>query len=304
MKILVAHYGRMFDTAPIETYARSMIRALRERGHEVVESPKTPPQAKLVYKEVDLLIDIDCGRDEKGELRWHAEKEKPGCPSVVYFIDSHGHPELHRRIAPRYDHVFFAVWDKRDLFAKHPSAHWCPNFTDAMWFDKDRFTANIHFQFGFFGSKGGLDRANPMKEIANKNGWKVRVDQIRKDGRQRWPYTGQAMRECQFLFNHGQKHDGPNLRVMESMLIGRTLLNDVDDRSGMGKLFEPGVHYVPYGSFSNGAYSYDGLEESMQWCIDNEVSARCIAGVAYNEVKAKHLVENRIDQILEVVRVK
>jgi hypothetical protein len=251
---------------------------------------------------MDLLLDIDCGRDEKGHLRWHGETEKPGCPSAVYLIDSHGNPELHRAVAPRYDHVFFAVHAKRDLFAGHKSAHWSPNFTDAMWFDNENLkTDYTDHIFGFFGSKGGLDRADPMKVIAEANGWKCRVDQIRKEGRQRWPFTGIAMRECRYLFNHGQKHDGPNLRVMESMLTQRTLITDTDERDGMSKLFEPWVHYVPYGNFTNGVYSYDGLEGAMKWCIDNEVSARVIAGHAYNEVKAKHLVGNRIDQILEAV---
>jgi len=302
MKILVAHNGKMFDSQPIETYARSMIRVLRERGHEVIESPKHPPVARAVYKEVDLLLDIDCGRDDKGQLRWHGEKDKPDCPSAVYLIDSHGYPEMHQKLARKYDHVFFAVWSKRDLFAAHKSAHWSPNFTDDKWFDRELFQGSrLHYDFGFFGSKGGLDRANPMKEVAEKYGWAVRIDQIRRPEKHRWPYTGQAMYECNYLFNHGQKHDGPNLRVMESMLVGRTLINNSDSRDGMNKLFEPYIHYVPFGEFKEGTYRCDDLRDAMLFCKNNPLSARLIAGHAYNEVKAKHLVGNRIDQILEIV---
>ena len=302
MKILVAHNGKMYDSQPIETYARSMVRVLRERGHEVIESPKSPPIARAVYKEVDFLLDIDCGRDDKGQLRWHGEQSKPDCPSAVYLIDSHGYPEMHQKLARKYDHVFFAVWDKRDLFASHKSAHWCPNFTDAKWFDRELFEGSrLHYDFGFFGSKGGLDRANPMKEVAERYGWKVRIDQIRRPEKHRWPHTGQAMYECNYLFNHGQKHDGPNLRVMESMLVGRTLINNSDNRDGMSKLFEPYVHYVPFGEFKDGVYNCDNLKDAMLFCRNNPVSAKLIANHAYNEVKAKHLVGNRIDQILEAV---
>jgi len=302
MKFLVAHNGRMFGNEPIETYARSMIRVLREKGHEVVETVKKPLFNVEVYRSVDYLLDIDCGRDERGLLRWHAEHMKPPCKSIVYFIDSHGYPDDHKRLAPRYDHVFFAVWNRRDLFAKHPSAHWSPNFTDKKWFDKENLKhVQVHYDFGFFGSKGGLDRAYPMRDIAESMGCTYRIAQVRKPEKPRWPYTAEAMRECNYLFNHGQKHDGPNLRVMESMMVGRPLITDVDATDGMGKLFTPYKHFVPYGEFKDGKYSHEGLKEAMLFCRNNPVSAGIIANNAYQEVKSHHLVENRIDQILEVV---
>lgn len=297
MRILVAHNWQYHNSRPVDNYALSMIRELRNQGHEVIPTLKTPPTAREVYKYIDLLLDIDCGRNDKGELRWHGEVEKPDCPSAVYFIDSHGYPSLHRRLAKNYDHVFFAVWDKRDLFAKHPSAHWCPNFTDLEWFDVDAHSPKTPFDFGFYGSKGGLDRANPLIKIANDNGWIADVQQIGAGGRHRWPETAAAMAQCKVLFNHGQKHDGPNLRVMESMAMKRPLISDQDPRSGMDKLFEPGVHYIPYE-----AYTYNHLEERMRWSLENPDKAKLIALHAYDEVKEKHLVKNRIDQILKTIK--
>lgn len=298
MRILAAHNWQHYRAEPVENYARSMIRTLRELGHEVVETVKTAPVAREIYKEVDFLLDIDCGRNNKGELRWHGETQKPDCPSAVYFIDSHGYPSLHKRLAKNYDHVFFAVWDKRDLFAKHPSAHWCPNFTDLKWFNGDDYSSLTQFDFGFYGSKGGLDRAKPMIYVANNNNWTSDVRQISRQGKHQWPETATAMRACRFLFNKAQKHDGPNLRVMESMAMKRPLICDQDSRSGMDKLFEPGVHYIPYEYFK-----YKGLEERMKWCMDNPDAAQLIALHAYDEVRAKHLVKNRIEQILEVINV-
>lgn len=297
-KILVAHNFKIHNKRAVENYALSMIRDLRFRGHEVFETVKEPPNPhSRLYDGMDLLLDIDCGRDSAGNLFWHGQERKPKVKSAVYFIDSHGYPTLHKRIAPNYDHVFFAVWDKRDLFAKHPSAHWCPNFTDHAWFDGDAYRmAERRFDFGFYGSKGGLERAKPLIELANSNRWTADVRQVNIGERHRWPATAEAMAACRFLFNHGQKHDGPNLRVMESMCMLRPLITDQDPRSGMDKLFTPDVHYIPYE-----AYTYTGLQSAMRFCIDYPERAKFIAQTAYNEVKAKHLVRNRMDQILEVV---
>ena len=299
MRIMVAHLARIWKDRVVETYARSMIRVLRERGHTVIEAGKTP---HANYSDVDLLLDIDCGRDEKGDLRWHGESAVPNVHSAVYFIDSHGHPDLHRRIAPHYDHVFFAVWSKRDLFSRHNSAHWCPNFTDKTWFDGSQYQSGVFSaDFGFFGSKGGLDRAAPLQKIALARGWSTDVRQINYQERHRWPHTAEEMAKCRVLFNHGQKHDGPNLRVLESMAMKRPLITDDDPLDGMQNIFMPYAHYIPYGNFNVNTRTYDhiGLEEAMEMAL--QPSAMAVAETAYNEVMEKHLVENRIDQILEVV---
>lgn len=302
MKILFAHrtdlYG-LYGKKPVETYSRSMVRVLREKGHDVIETSKKPLKNKDAYKQFDLLIDMDCGRDNDGRLDWHGNDRKPpGVRSAVIFIDSHGYPDLHRRLAKRYDHVFFAVWHRRDLFSSHPSAHWCPNFTDLKWFDGEKYpSANLaKYDFGFFGSKGGLGRAKPLIQIANDKGWSHDVRQIASGNKHRWPETATAMSNCKILFNHQQKHDGPNLRVMESMAILRPLICDYDPVSGMGQLFEPWKHYIPYES-----YTYKGLQQAMDWLMAFPHEREKVAQQAYGEVTRKHLVEHRINQILEVI---
>jgi len=278
-----------------------MIRVLRERGHTVIEAGKT---AHANYSDVDLLLDIDCGRDETGKLDWHGETVVPQCRSAVYLIDTHGHPTLHGRIAKNYDFVFFAVWAKRDVFSGLDSAHWCPNFTDKRWFDGSDYQGLVpSVDFGFFGSKGGLDRADRMKTAAEKNKWTYQVRQVNYQERHRWPYTAEAMANCKVLFNHGQKHDGPNLRVIESMAMQRPLVTDFDPMDGMSKLFTPDEHFIDYGNFikETGTYSYEGLEQAMYQALHSP-HAQAAAASAYDLVMKNHLVENRIDQILEVMK--
>jgi hypothetical protein len=218
----------------------------------------------------------------------------------VYFIDTHGQPTLHKRLAENYDHVFFAVQSRRDVFAKHKSAHWCPNFTDIEKFNGDNWDlVETKFDFGFFGSKGGLKRTVPLVDVCEKRDWKYDIRQVGVPWKHRWPRTQQAMAGCNALFNHGQKHDGPNLRVMESMAMNSPLITDVDPLDGMNDLFEEGVHYLGYE-----AYTYKGLEKAMNFTIEFPEQAARIASAAYREVREKHLVGNRIEQILEVVNSK
>jgi hypothetical protein len=274
-----------------------MVRAFRELGHEVIEAPKSRFKRDDNYNLFDILIDIDCGRDLSGNNHFHLHDGPVPIPSVAFLIDTHGNPDLHQRISRHADHVFFAVWDKRDLFTDHPSAHWAPNFTDLNFFDKMKYnevTPNI--DFGFFGTKGGQDRANKMIEYCKANDWTYDVDEIGRKGKHRWPETARRMAHCRWLFNHGQKHDDPNLRVMESMAMGKPLITGTDIRSGMGYLFEPWQHYIPYE-----AYSYEGLLDRMKWVNNKPEAAKKIAMQAYEEVCKNHLTEHRVNQILEVV---
>lgn len=285
----------------VQNYAQSVVREIEKLGHKVTSiGPGTNTDLNYFnFDNYDLLIDLDCGRDSNtGKLNfWFQEDGLKTCPilSSVWFIDSHGNPSLHKRISKQYDHVFFAVWDKRDLFVKHKSAYWLPNATDSKWFNSSFVNALPKYDFGFFGSKMGLVRADPMKEICDKHNWSHDIREIGKVYKQRWPRTAEAMGDCAILFNHGQKHDGPNLRVMESMAMGIPLINDQDDRSGMDQLFTADEHYISYEH-----HSYQGLEEAMNWTIKNYNSAVRMAEEAMSIVNSKHLIKHRVKEILEV----
>jgi hypothetical protein len=214
--------------------------------------------------------------------------------SLIPTHNSHGHPDLHKAVSSDYDHVFFAVWARRDLYADHPSAHWCPNSSDPRWFDWT-IVKNIKpkYDFGFIGSKGGLERAKQMVEICERNGYTYTVKQVSKAHRHKWPHCAKAMAEARFLFNRGQKHDGPNQRVIESMLLNRPLLSDLDERDGMSKLFVENYHFL--------GYRPDNLEEKMKWLMENESIAKQMAYKAYCEAYASHTIKERMKQILEVL---
>jgi hypothetical protein len=297
MKILFAYYKHYINHEPVPSYGRSMVRELKALGHDVIEVDKTRFDDPEKYKRFDLLIDLDSGRNTDGKYDWHLFKDRVPIPSVAYLIDTHGKPDEHARVAARADHVFFAVWDKRDVFADHPSAHWLPCFTDEEYFNLGHRAETPEFNWGFFGSKGGLARAEPMILICKKHGFTYDVDQVGKQYRVQWPHTAQRMGNCEALYNCGQKHD-VNQRIFESMMVGRPLVTNYDDRMGIGWLFERWQHYIPYES-----YTMEGLERAMTFVARKPEAAKKIAEQAYNEVKQKHLVQHRVAKVLEVVNV-
>ena len=131
--------------------------------------------------------------------------------------------------------------------------------------------------------------------MAQRNTWKVDVREIGKSGG-RWPRTAEAMAHCKVLFNRGQKHDGPNQRVIESMLMERPLVTDRDKRDGMSRLFIEGEHYLGYDSDSE-------LANNIQWCLREPSLAISMARRGYKLAVEKHQVKNRVEQILEVTGV-
>jgi len=309
MKIILG-YRQEFDPRdqkPIETYSRSFHHYLNQAGHTVLAVGEGHPfqdidQIGDIWKSWDLWLDIEQGRNNKGELRFqYADQnrtDKVQLPSAVRYVDSHGNPSLHHRGAKKYDHVFFAVWDKRDLFANHPSAHWCPNASDERWFYRLPNLDFYSFPIGFYGTKDGLDRADDLKRICEIREISPDVREIGRNGKHRWPETCRSMNQCKVLFNKGQKHDGPNQRVIESMLVGRPLITDKDARDGISKLFIENEHYLGY---SNQAELGVQLDWAMSECEGKDTLAISMAERALLIVKEKHLIQHRINQILEVV---
>jgi hypothetical protein len=281
------------------SYTDSTYKAFKDLGHNVtcMGEGHNYRSFKDIYphdfQSYDLFLDLDCGRNKEGNLAFL--EERAPILSAVRYVDTHGHPSLHKRQAKYYDHVFFAVWDKRDIFTNHPSVHWCPNASDVRYFYKgilpDQHASRPH-DIGFFGSKGGIDRADILKPIAQRHTWALDVREIGKHG-QRWPRTSEAMARCKVLFNCGQKHDGPNQRVIESMLMERPLVTDRDPRDGMSKLFEEGEHYLGYATEAE-------LANQIDWCLREPSLAASMARRAYALAVEKHQVKNRVEQILEV----
>jgi hypothetical protein len=300
MNILLGYRQDVWRDRPVETYARSVHHELQQAGHSVTpvgEGHELVSAGEHVdEKDYDLFLEIDCGRNQKGEFGFEQPTVKFSIPSAVWFIDSHGQPDLHQNIAHYYSHIFFAVWFRRDLFAAHNSAHFLANATDLRWFNDDEsMTLDAEFDFGFFGSKGGLDRADPLKSVCINNNWSYDIRQVGRPYRHKWPMTRTAMANCNALFNHGQKHD-VNQRIFESIVLRRPLINNYDVSSGIDKLLKVNQHYIPYES-----YTYVGLEDSCRWVYNNPVKSRQVATQAYNHVTAEHLVSNRVELITEIV---
>lgn len=298
MNILVS-FRQDIRRTPVQCYAHSYVNELKAMGHSVI-TRGTNHEIQIISESdlhsIDFILEIENGRDENGNLPFQVAGLTTNIPKVVLLIDSHGHPDLHEKIAKKYDHVFFAVWARRELFKDHKSAHWCPNATDLKWFGYENFKhVPKKNDIVFIGSKKGLIRANSLQEICNKNGWAADIREVVKPRRHRWPVTGEAMAAAKIGYNRGQKHDGPNQRVLETMAGKLPLLNDLDPTDGMDKIFVNGKHYIGYDR-NNAA----DLEEKIFYLLDNPSKAEEIALAGYNETKEFHLVKNRVRLISEI----
>lgn len=299
MNIVLAFRQDVRNGVPVECYPRSFYRVLKEKGHKVTscgEGHQISFLGELDQKKFDVVIEIENGRNSEGKLVFQQSEANWIIPSLLLAVDPHGSPGVHQYVSVCYTHILFSPWVKRDLYTRHPSAHWCPNSTDLKWFDRSLFKSiTPQFDFVFHGSKLGLPRANKLVEICEKRKWTYSVKQISKSGKQKWPAFGQSLALGNIGYNFGQKCDSPNLRVMETMATGIPLLNDLTPLDGMGKLFVEGKHFIGY------QRDWSDLEEKMEWMIMNTSKCKEIAETAYLEVKEKHTIENRVNQILEVL---
>jgi hypothetical protein len=299
MNIILGYRQDIHNDRPVECYARSAAFYLEQLGHKVIsvgEGHGFDSVDDLDWTKWDAFIEIDNGRNKEGKLFFQQPRHRVALPTAVWLIDSHGQSDVHKDVSSSYDHVFFAVWDKRGLFNGHPSAHWCPNASDPRWFSWEKVKdIPAKYDFGFIGSKGGIHRTDALVEICEKNGYTYTVKQVSKAHRHKWPHCAEAMAEARFLFNRGQKHDGPNQRVIESMLLNRPVLTDLDERDGMSKIFTDYRHFVGYKKDNS------DLEEKMKWMMGDPYRASRIAYDAYLEAYNEHTVKVRMKQILEVL---
>jgi hypothetical protein len=308
--ILLAYRVDHHEGIPVPTYSLCFHRELENLGHDVFPVGEGHPNRSIkdmsdyLINQNDLFIDLDCGRNRKGDHHFQNTPDiKIRIPTAVWFIDSHGNPTLHHRLGKRYNHVFFAVYNKRDIFANYPSAHFLPSASDLKYFnylEHQDIHSKPKYVAGFFGSRHGLHRADILKEVCEKNKWSYDIREVSRQYKHRWPRTAKAMCDCRILFNRGQKHD-INQRIFESMLCNRPLLMNRDPLSGLSLLFKEGDHYLGY----NGRSGEETTEIALQiiWCRDNADLAKDMAQRAYNLVKKKHLISHRVKKILEVCNV-
>jgi hypothetical protein len=284
----------------IETYAKAFSHYMA-KTHEVLEigAGTDIPNVSAIDPSINLewIIDLDAGRDTQGNFSFSLPDTPHKSKRAVWFIDSHGQPSLHHRLSAHYDAVFFAVWARRDLFAKHPNANWLPCCTDIRWFHP-LYTGIpvIKYDWGFFGSRHGLDRAAELKTICERLGYTYDIREVARSFTHKWIHTGCAMAACRNLFNKGQKHDSPNQRVMESMLVGAPLLTNIDPVDGMNLLFTEGEHYI--------GYTDDTLEERVKWMVEHRGECATIAKAAQQRVIDRHTMDKRVAAMCEVLNVK
>src|SRR3990167_1184279 len=90
MRICLAFRQDIRAGKEVECYARSFLRVLLEKKHKVTtcgEGHAVPFLGELKQKDFDLLIEIENGRNGKGELLFQQSKVNWEIPTALWAID-------------------------------------------------------------------------------------------------------------------------------------------------------------------------------------------------------------------------
>jgi len=204
----------------------------------------------------------------------------PGKKSCFWEIDNHIHRGADVDKYERVDHVFVTQKHFLDLYPKEKTS-WLPLAADP---EKHRLFEEepLEYDVGFLGN----DTYPRRRELLDKIGENFKL--LRSTSAPGEEYSRKLSR-CKILFNCSMDND-LNMRVFESISIGRLLLTDKVD--GIDDLLTDGEHYVSY-------YDWEDLEKQISHYLNPESSREKIAKAGAEWIRAQHTYQHRLETILK-----
>lgn len=206
----------------------------------------------------------------------------PGKKSCYWEIDNHIHCGRDVDKYQKVDKVFVAQKYFLDLYPREKTI-WLPLAADPekhRLFDDEPITYDV----GFLGN----DTYPRRRDLLDKIGSKYKLLRSTSDPGE--PYS-RLLSRCKILFNCSMDND-LNMRVFESISIGRLLLTD--KVYGIDDLLKDGVHYVSYGD-------WEDLDNSISYFLEHDEERERIAKAGAAWIRAKHTYQHRLETILEVM---
>jgi len=205
----------------------------------------------------------------------------PGKVSCLWEIDNH--IQRGRKIDDyqRVDKIFIAQKYFLSLYPKEKTT-WLPLAADP---EKHKLYPDepLEYDVGFIGN----DTYPRRRDLLDKIGSKFKL--LRTTSQPGEEYS-RLLSRCRILFNCSMDND-LNMRVFESMSIGRLLLTDKVD--GIDDLFEEGKHYVSYDS-------WEILYKQIVYYLQHFKEGNDIGMAAAALIRAKHTYKDRLETILKV----
>jgi spore maturation protein CgeB len=208
----------------------------------------------------------------------------PGKKSCLWEIDNHIQQGRKIDNYNKVDYVFITQKYYQSLYPEKKT-HWLPLAADP---EKHRLYPEepIMYDVGFLGN----DTYPRRKDLLDKIGAKYKL--LRSTSKPGEEYSRMLSR-CKILFNCSMEND-INMRVFESISIGRLLLTDKVPHQD--ELLKDGEHYVSFNE-------WEDLDQKISYYLSHEKEREDIAKTGAEYVHAVHTYKERLETILEVMGV-
>lgn len=209
---------------------------------------------------------------------------RPGRKIAYWEIDNHIHQANDHEKYHKADYIFIAQKYFQFLYPKKKT-WWIPLAADP---EKHRLYPDekIEFDVGFLGN----DLYPHRRDLLDKIGQKYKL--LRSTAKPGAEYSRMLSR-CKILFNCAMDHD-VNMRFWEAMSIGRMLISDRVD--GQDDLVVDGVHYTSFEDWPD-------LDKKIEFYLTHDFEREKIAKAGADYVHAFHTYHDRIDLMLEIMKV-
>jgi hypothetical protein len=209
-------------------------------------------------------------------------------PTACVLCDTHQWLEARQHVARFFDHVFLYHRNYLVHFTEHPAGHvhWLPFACDLELFKPLGMERDLEVAFVGQPMPATTRRATVTQQLASR----YRINEQRYYLREEIPAV---YSRAKIVLNMPLKDD-LNFRTFEAMSCGAMLLTRRIS-NGQEILFQEGVHYAAYADEPE-------MFEKMEYYLAHPAEREAIAAAGLAEVQARHRLDQRVDELLRIVR--
>jgi len=213
--------------------------------------------------------------------------EKAPFPTACLLCDTHCDLELRLRLSRFFDHVFLYQRNYLKFFTEHPPGHvhWHPYACDLEFFHPMKVERDL--DVALIGQV-----TSERKRILSTLMQSYRINE------QRYYWQKEISRvysRAKIVLNLPNADD-LNFRTFEALSCGALLLTK-RIKNGQEMLFQEGVHYAAFGDERE-------LFAKVDYYLSHERERAAIAATGLEEVRQRHRLEQRIPEIIDMVKTK
>jgi hypothetical protein len=214
--------------------------------------------------------------------------ERAPFTTAAVLCDMHNHLPSRVQLARFFDHVFLYQRNYLAAFTDHPKdyVHWMPFACDLETVRPLDLARDL--DVAFVGQLLGPDheRSQTIGKLARR--WKLNPQRYYPQAEIPSIYS-----RAKIVLNLPLKDD-LNFRTFEAMSCGAMLLTR-RIANGQEVLFEEGRHYAAFSSEAE-------LEEKIRYYLEHDDERARIAEAGLSEVRTKHNLQMRLEQLLHTIR--